>query len=84
MLESPKYKKPPVSEALIDIRIDPLPPEKLPLIESLTSRLAANYPTKKLRYKFEGASRLRAQRSSLHLCTQVPTGFGSNQKISGG
>lgn len=54
MLEAPKYKKPPVSEALIDIRIDPLPAEKLQLIEGLTNRLVANYPTKKLRYKFEG------------------------------
>ncbi|MBU6434736.1 MAG: hypothetical protein KJS98_15620, partial [Nitrospirae bacterium] len=54
MLEVPQYKNPPVSEALIDIRIDPLPPENLQLIESLTNRLAAKYPTKKLRYKFEG------------------------------
>ena len=54
MLETPKYKMPPVSEALIDIRIDPLPPENLQIIESLTNRLAAKYPTKKLRYKFEG------------------------------
>jgi uncharacterized protein (TIGR04255 family) len=50
MLEAPQYKNPPVSEALIDIRIDPLPPENLQLIESLTNRLAAKYPTKKLRY----------------------------------
>ncbi|TKS64859.1 MAG: TIGR04255 family protein [Nitrospira sp.] len=54
MLEAPRYKKPPVSEALIDIRIDSLPSEKFHLLESLTSRLAAKYPNKKLRYKFEG------------------------------
>jgi|CXWL01.1.fsa_nt_gi uncharacterized protein (TIGR04255 family) len=53
-MKSLHYKKPPVSEALIDIRIDPLPPEKLEIIENLTDKLIAKYPTKKLRYKFEG------------------------------
>jgi uncharacterized protein (TIGR04255 family) len=62
MMEVAQYKKPPVSEALIDIRIDSLPPENLQLLENLTSVLAAKYPTKKLRHKFEGAVQIEGSK----------------------
>ncbi len=54
MSDAPSYSKPPVSEALIDIRIDPVPSEFLRPLENLYDRLAKDYPDKKTRYQHTG------------------------------
>jgi uncharacterized protein (TIGR04255 family) len=54
MEEAPSYSKPPVREALIDIRINPLPSSKIKLLESLQSQLGPTYPNKKKQQRWEG------------------------------
>lgn len=58
----PNYKKPPVREALVDIRVDRLPSTVLPELERLTERLNKNYPSKKTIYGLE--ARLEMQEAS--------------------
>ncbi|MDE3241705.1 MAG: TIGR04255 family protein, partial [Nitrospirota bacterium] len=58
----PNYKKPPVREAIIDIRVDRLPPTVLPELDHLHERLKTNYPSKKAAYAFE--ARLEMQEAS--------------------
>jgi uncharacterized protein (TIGR04255 family) len=55
MAKVEEYSKPPVSEALIDVRIDLLPSEHLQVLESIQGRVAARYPTKKVRHRIEGS-----------------------------
>jgi len=50
----PPYSKPPVREALIDIRINPLAPAQLPVLEELHERLRAEYPIKKKQQNLQG------------------------------
>lgn len=52
MSDTPNYSRPPVGEALIDIKIDPLSPENLPLLEALHAQLSEDYPTKKTRHRY--------------------------------
>ena len=54
MAASLPYSKPPVSEALIDIRVDPLPTEQLSVIMSLHESLISEYPTQKPQQRWEG------------------------------
>lgn len=54
MAESPPYSNPPVSEALIDIRVDPLPAERLSVIKSLHEKVIGEYPTQKPQQRWEG------------------------------
>jgi uncharacterized protein (TIGR04255 family) len=54
MTEVPNYKKPPVREALIDIRVDRLPTTALPELERLHEELRKSYPEKRTTYAFEG------------------------------
>lgn len=51
---APSYSKPPVREALVDIRINPLAPTQLPVLEVLHEKLRADYPTKKKQQNLEG------------------------------
>src|SRR5512147_1112180 len=48
------YSKPPVREALIDIRIDPLPFSKIELLERLQDQLGPNYSIKKKQQRWSG------------------------------
>lgn len=54
MSDVPSYSKPPVREALIDIRIDPVTPENLRPLEDLHERLVKEYPHKKTQHKYSG------------------------------
>jgi len=54
MEEAPSYSRPPVREALIDIRINPLPSSQLKLLESLQEELGPNYLNKKKQQRWEG------------------------------
>ncbi len=54
MLKAPAYRMPPVREALIDIRINHLPVDKLGILESLHDKLIAKYPGKKPQQRWEG------------------------------
>ena len=54
MEAAPSYSKPPVREALIDIRISPLPPTQLPALEALHDQLRSSYPTKKKQQNLQG------------------------------
>jgi len=53
------YTKPPVSEALIDIRIDPLPLTEVSFLESLHEKLHSDYPDKRPQKQWEGRFELR-------------------------
>lgn len=53
MSQKPNYKKPPVREALIDIRVDRLPSTVLPELERLHEKLNTNYPSKQTTYEIE-------------------------------
>lgn len=55
----PAYTKPPVSEALIDIRIDPLPVTQVAVLDSLHEKLSSDYPTKKPQKQWEGTWEFR-------------------------
>ena len=48
------YKRPPVREALIDVRINHLPNDKLPILEKLHGKLATKYPGKRPQQRWEG------------------------------
>mgnify|MGYP002065841229 FL=1 len=54
MAESLPYSKPPVSEALIDIRVDPLPAGQLSAIRILHEKVIGEYPTQKPQQRWEG------------------------------
>jgi len=54
MEEILSYSKPPVREALIDIRIEPLPSSKIALLESLQSQLGSEYSIKKKQQRWKG------------------------------
>lgn len=51
---TPAYSKPPVREALIDIRVSPLAPTQLPALEALHDKLRSKYPTKKKQQNLQG------------------------------
>lgn len=55
MVEAKSYRKPPVSEALIDIRVDPLPATQLSVIKSLHEQVIGDYPTQKPQQRWEGS-----------------------------
>lgn len=61
MQEVPFYSKPPVREALIDIRIDPLPPSQITLLENLQRQLGPNYPIKKKQQRLESFLRWKEE-----------------------
>lgn len=55
MAEASSYAKPPVSEALIDIRVDPLPAAQLSIIKHLHEQVLEDYPTQKPQQRWEGS-----------------------------
>lgn len=59
MSSVPTYTKPPVTEALIDIRIDPLPVTQMSILESLHEKLRGEYPNKKPQKQWEGIWEVR-------------------------
>jgi uncharacterized protein (TIGR04255 family) len=62
MVVPPNYRKPPVWEALIDVRIDALSTDKLPDLENLHEALREEYPNKKVRYQFAGGIQIEGDR----------------------
>jgi uncharacterized protein (TIGR04255 family) len=54
MDEAPSYSRPPVREALIDIRISPLPSSQVKLLETLQEKLGPPYINKKKQQRWEG------------------------------
>lgn len=54
MVEAQSYTKPPVSEALIDIRVDPLPVAQLSVIKNLHEKLISEYPTQQPQQSWQG------------------------------
>ncbi|MEW6246674.1 MAG: TIGR04255 family protein [Nitrospirota bacterium] len=59
MFAVPSYERPPVREALIDIRVNRLPAEKLPALEKLHEALRAQYPHKRPQQTWEGKFEFR-------------------------
>jgi len=59
MSKVPAYSRPPVREALIDVRINPLSADKLGVLESLHDKLAIKYPGKRPQQKWEGMWELK-------------------------
>jgi uncharacterized protein (TIGR04255 family) len=56
------YRRPPVLEALIDVRIDALPADKVLHLEKLHDALQGEYPSKKIRYQFAGGVQIEGDR----------------------
>lgn len=75
MTVPPNYKKPPVLEALIDVRIDALPTDKLPHLDSLHKVLRQEYPNKKIRYQFAGGVQIEGDRVVQSPASSGPFGY---------
>lgn len=56
------YPNPPIKEALVDIRIDPLPSSMLATLEALHDQIREHYPTKKARHRWEGSVEIQEDR----------------------
>ncbi|CAI4033542.1 hypothetical protein DNFV4_03983 [Nitrospira tepida] len=56
------YPNPPIKEALVDIRVDPLPSSTLPTLEALHDQIREHYPTKKARHRWEGSVEIQEDR----------------------
>ena len=56
------YPNPPITEALIDIRIDPLPESTLATLESLHDTVRGDYPNKETKKYWEGSVDIRENR----------------------
>lgn len=54
MATVPSYARPPVREALIDIRVNQLPADRLSVLEKLHEKLRAQYPNKRSQQRWEG------------------------------
>jgi uncharacterized protein (TIGR04255 family) len=57
------YPNPPIREALIDIKIDPLPQSSLAVLEALHEQVKEKYPTKKARHRWEGSLKIEADQT---------------------
>lgn len=75
MVASPNYRKPPVWEALIDVRIDALPTDKLPQLDNLHEALRREYPNKKIRYQFTGGVQIEGDRVVQSPVASGPFGY---------
>jgi len=71
----PSFSRPPVREALIDIRIDPLPTEIIPKLEALHEKFRDSYPDKKTRYEWKGTFQLVKQEVITSTTSPGPFGF---------
>ena len=80
MAEATPYTKPPVSEALIDLRVDPLPAEQLSAIKSLHEKLIGEYPTHKPQKKWEGLWEIGEDTVSTSQKTLGVTGYSFESK----
>jgi len=69
------FSRPPVLEALIDIRIEPLPIESLPVLENLHEKFSHNYPGEKPRYQWEADIKLSENELIASPKTQGPFGY---------
>lgn len=75
MPAAPSYAMPPVREALIDIRINQLPADKLPVLEKLHEILRAQYPNKRSQRQWEGMLEFREDILMSAQKAQGTTGF---------
>lgn len=75
MPEMENYKRPPVGEALIDIRVERLPAEHLPLLENLYAKLGEQYPKKKVRHQFRGSVRFEGGTVTTEPMASGPLGY---------
>lgn len=71
---APSYSKPPVREALIDIRVNPLPNTSLAILESLREQLP-QYPKKKTTYQWEASWEFQEANVTSHQKSHGPVGF---------
>lgn len=62
MSDTPDYRKPPVWEALIDVRIEPLSADKLNQLDELHQPLLQEYPQKKIRHQSLGRVQIEGGR----------------------
>lgn len=75
MPKTTNYTKPPVSEALIDIRIDPLSEQSLPLLEGIHSRFLERFPNKKIRHRFAGSVQVQGSQVVTAPVVSGPIGY---------
>ncbi len=75
MAVSRNYRKPPVWEALIDIRTDASPTDKLQHLDNLHQSLLREYPHKKIRYQFAGGVQIEGDRVVQSPVVSGPFGY---------
>ncbi len=72
---APSYAKPPVLEALVDIRVDPFSKDYLPRLEELHGPLKTDYPKKKTRHQFVGTIQVAGQQVVTAPSVSGPYGY---------
>ncbi len=75
MAATPTYKKPPVREAIVDIRIPRLPATSLSKLDELHGQLIHQYPGKNTAYAFEGQWEMREATISSSQKSLGPVGY---------
>ncbi|MCA9421861.1 MAG: TIGR04255 family protein [Nitrospira sp.] len=73
--EAPIYSRPPVSEALIDIKVKTLPDEKIPKLEALHNQFLPKFPVKKRRFQAAGKINIEQAGISTTEISNKPVGF---------
>ena len=69
------FSRPPVCEGLIDIRIQPLSLEALPIIEKLHTNFSSRFPNKQTQYEISSSLRIEENKVTTNLKTPNPLGF---------
>ncbi|PJA78766.1 MAG: hypothetical protein CO149_02615 [Nitrospirae bacterium CG_4_9_14_3_um_filter_51_5] len=73
--DQPRYPRPPVCEAIIDIRIQPLSPEALPILEKLHTQFSQEFPKKQTRYEILSSFKFEEQNLSTEIKSPNPLGY---------
>lgn len=73
--KAPIYSRPPVSEALIDIKIKTLPDEIIPKLEALHNQFLPKFPVKKRRFHTAGIINLEQSGTTKAEVLNKPLGF---------
>jgi uncharacterized protein (TIGR04255 family) len=73
--EAPIYSRPPVSEALIDIKVKTLPEEIIPKLEALHNQFLPKFSVKKRRFQAAGKINLEQSGISTTEIINKPLGF---------
>jgi uncharacterized protein (TIGR04255 family) len=69
------FSRPPVCEGLIDIRIQPLSLEALPIIEELHTHFSSRFPNKQTQYEISSSLKIEENKVTTKIKTPNPLGY---------